>query len=647
MQGNGHDGGTKLKQRIGLIILVMTSFFSGNQVLWARWQKIEEAPAAVSVSMVVTIEADGTWTEDIDEFTQINTPDGRDQNGTWRKSYNAGAAKFTLHKAEITNGSKVTKVPPSAIEDKSEVASDVGYDEIHNVRIAYPDVQVGSRLYNKTTLNTINVPVKGQYSSQVSFGCTSPVLEPSHVVYRSKLPLTTHIVDPDGYLDVSTSQEYGYQVTTIKLKRAVFFQVVNEGNQTYFEDQPCPKVFLSSVRDWREIGQKLSSEYEKELAKSYPPVFADLARKAKASHTGFFDRINDLTSALATAVRYHGNWRTVRGGFVARPLTEIATTQYGDCKDFSLITVAGLRAMGYKAHVAFVSRGDIPSYPQPLPSLVFNHAIVRVIDDAGKGWYIDPTNFSSRAQGIRPDIAGRLTLILAGQESRKDATPALLPQDNRELIEIQLDADPERKLTTSHYVYQAFGASAENLTGAELRFSKNQLDEMILRYAANEAEIISGQVEPYSLNSRIVKDLRLAASVQDKREIPRSTAGPGYPIFNVGSQFLKIDLSNRVSGLALGKPQRRESRTKLVNTKIIGDPVPPCSVDSRWFKASRSVEETESGIVILEREEVQTYGVTAKDLQSDAFKDLQKSVSNCLGSLMVVYEKTQGKPLAH
>ena len=634
--------------RYAPLLLIITVSALISQSAFARWQKVEEAQALIWSNATTTIELDGTYTETSESVTEIKSAEGRDYFGSGRMSYNSSADKFTLEVAEVINGNKVTKVPASSIDDKAQISSEVGYDEVHTVRIAYPDVQIGSRLHEKHTIKTHTVPVKGEFSQRMSFGCGSkPAMVPTSATFRSKVPLVTRMFGPSGYLDLATSEDHGYHVTTITLKKVAHFEPFNEGS-IYFTDQPCPNLVISSGRSWAEIGEKISPEYERELAKPLPKPLASLAATAKAQNKSFIDRANAFTSALADAVRYHGDWRTVRGGIVARPLADIATTKYGDCKDFSLATAAGLRMMGYKANIAFVTRGESLPDPVALPSSnPFNHAIVRAEDESGKGWFIDPTNFASRAQSIRADIAGRPTLVLAGKNSRLEETPPLLPLDNQSLSESKREIDIESGIMTVHDVVRILGSAADFLTGLELRISKEQIDELLLRSLATEREIVSGSVAPYDLKSRIVRDITLEATLETKAELPLSTAGVGFKISAVGEKFLKIDIDHRVSGLPIGSPELADRKLVFLNAEVVGDLPAPCSVESPWFSATRSIEESDGSIVIKERQETKTYGIPHEQLVTAAFKDFQKAVKGCLGSYMVIYKKTAGEPLAH
>ena len=125
------------------------------------------------------------------------------------------------------------------------------------------------------------------------------------------------------------------------------------------------------------------------------------------------EKLNTVTSLLAENINYLGDWRPISGLYVPRDLEAIANTKLADCKDFSAATAAILRKLGMEAHISWVKRGlGAFESPTPLPTMTeFNHAIVRAVT-SGRTYWVDPTNFSSFAQGIFPDIADKRTLTL-------------------------------------------------------------------------------------------------------------------------------------------------------------------------------------------------------------------------------------------
>ncbi|MDE4965794.1 transglutaminase, partial [Francisella tularensis subsp. holarctica] len=64
-------------------------------------------------------------------------------------------------------------------------------------------------------------------------------------------------------------------------------------------------------------------------------------------------------SLIQNQLTYLGDWKKFDAGFYPRTMEDIIDSGYGDCKDYSLLTIDSLRYIGLSARFALVNRGDI------------------------------------------------------------------------------------------------------------------------------------------------------------------------------------------------------------------------------------------------------------------------------------------------
>ncbi|MBC7661339.1 MAG: DUF3857 domain-containing protein [Chitinophagaceae bacterium] len=605
----------------------------------ARWESLDEASAITQIDQNFEINKDGTYKYTFDVNIDIKKDGARSAYGTVPMRYNSGRSRVTSVVAETIFQGKTQKVPKDQIEDKPEKAKDVGFDKTHNLSIAFPSVNVGSVLHYKVTWEHHTVPITGQFSENIYYGVGSPTLPPSKTHIVSKIPLTITIDDPDHYLAVEHHKKGDLDIVDIKLLRPVYFQPVNEKHDGWYKKSPFPQVAISSTENWADVGKAFTRDYEVEMSKPLPEAFARVADESKLK-TSFVDRSNAFTAGLAEIVRYHGDWRTRKGSYIPRPLQTIRTSQFGDCKDMAIVTAASLRRMGYKTNVALVNRGYDKPKPMLLPGTgMFNHAIVRAEDEQGHVRWIDPTNAASRAQAIRADIAGRPALVLDGAHSRLETTTDMRPEDSQSFRTVSYAFDPntDQVKTKMQLVYKGF--LAERLTAWELSDSKRQIAETLLARATDSAEILSSEIEPFDLRSRIVNDLVFEMRYTSAYKLEETTAGLAFNLAPANESLGRLDTKDRMSGYYLGTPESYELVRSIKDAELIGSAVKPCQFKSQWIDGERSIEALKGAITIVQRVTNKVYGIGAEEFASQEFKSLQKNLQNCLGSYTIVFKK--------
>jgi transglutaminase-like putative cysteine protease len=146
-------------------------------------------------------------------------------------------------------------------------------------------------------------------------------------------------------------------------------------------------IQFSEAADWKSVVDLYLPHY---AVDDIPKDFADEIREASRSASTDAEKAATLLRFVQERLRYlaisYGE-----GGLAPRPLSEIWTSGYGDCKDAARLFVAAARLSGIDAVPALMSSRYGPVIDSWLPSAtVFDHCIVRVKVD-GESYWLDPT----------------------------------------------------------------------------------------------------------------------------------------------------------------------------------------------------------------------------------------------------------------
>lgn len=191
--------------------------------------------------------------------------------------------------------------------------------------------------------------------------------------------------------------------------------------RTRFEDYTPPwrqlsrSLQVSEPTSWSRVSSLFAPHYSDQ---TYPPEIKDEAGRICTEFSDPGDRLIAALASVQRRLRYL-SLSLGDGGLVPRPLSEIWSTGYGDCKDSSRLFVALARLCGLDACPALVTTTYGPAVDEWLPSAtVFDHCISRVALD-GKVWWIDPTRRSHAAKLehlMNPHFGWALPLTAQGCE---------------------------------------------------------------------------------------------------------------------------------------------------------------------------------------------------------------------------------------
>jgi len=608
----------------------------------ARFNLAEDAPATLTRDEVtINVARDGTFVEEEAREVLIRNEAGRQIAGTMGFVYNARVSKVEVLSAETVVGGKTLPVPPEAIEDKPVATNLPGFDEFARITVPYTGVQVGSRVRIRKKTTQREVAFSGHYS-RVFFPGSDFACEHFSLTIRSQRPLLVAVNDPEQIFEVAHSPEGEEDTLRVTLRKPVYRQLVEEQQYSYMPASRLPYVQVSTDGSLDAPAAPVVAAYEKIISGPLPPLFEEQAKVFAGSKGTFPDRLDALTSSFSQRIRYFGDWRPRNGGYVPRALEDIASSQYGDCKDMAAAVAAILRKAGVRADVAWIRRMPIPPTPLPLASPdAYNHAIVRVEQDGATYW-VDPTSNVSFARGIPGDLAGRDALVVEAGKLRKDLVP--FPPSEAGVVRgtgtYVFTPDGNAKITAR---LELLGQQAVWLTGVGRYAAPETIKFAILRGISEGRRVVSGTVGDFDMLSPVVRNISIDVTTEVEGAAIRTTAGLAYRLEHDSLKaFSIVDPKKDQGDVFLGPPSLAESVDRIAGSRLVGKNPAPCRVNSPWVDASWDARDDGDGVTVSSRVALKKPLLTHSETEGQAFADLQKGIKQCFGDYALVFEPRAG-----
>ncbi|MFP3028365.1 MAG: DUF3857 domain-containing protein [Wolbachia sp.] len=613
-----------LKTLFNLALLV----FFMSTIAEARWSKYEDASVEVKFSNVnINVNRDGTYETEVELQAKILKESGRDRFSLYSLVYNDDGADFTVLEAKAAYNGEEYIVTEDMMEDKPLASPGKGFDQLRQVTIPFPKIEIGTEVYLRYKKVNKKVPVDNFYG--LSFSYYGDYLQAENTKINSELPLEIKVNDPRKVLEIAEEKKDGVHYINITLKKAIYENTINEPHNGILNIKHNTWVSLSSLSKWEDLAKKLAPGYHSVINQPLPATFKAIAESATSESTDE-DKINAVTSLLNEKVQYMGDWRTVSGKYFPRDLEKIADSQIGDCKDFSASTAAILQELGYKVQPILVMRGTTnTSNPEALPNMGnFNHVMLRVMNEDGKIYWIDPTNTISMAQGIFPDIADRNALVLDSEEASYIKIPAVQGENSKVISHSELTI--EDNVVNEYGQLTVQGEAALGLTGVGLYYSDEQLRDSVFRmisgvYLDEEEKKF---LELPDLTLRNVEDLTIKYEFQQKNKIFKTNLGPAL---NLGDNWLNDVVntaSDQVSDLFIGVPKTKESHMIIKDIKIKNCENLNFEINSPWLYVNRSCKYQNDGTEFSNLITIKKSFITNEELKTAEYKNLKSELEN-------------------
>ena len=630
-----------------LFYIIYTTFTVCSGPTLARWVTEEDASVRYDLSRsFITVKKNGAYTMDMEYKIKLLKESALGEFGNFLLTYNGKAQSVEILFAKTLVKGKEFPVDLNLIEDKPLASPYKGFDQIRQIQIAFPRVQVGAYISVRYRRHFHSVPFPGFFSYFDSFN--GHFMTHREIKVESVLPLFYKIHNPGRILSASyrASKNKNMYVFHLRLRRPFFKEVINE-KSPFTDPNIYPWMEITTAKKWGKMAKHLIPLYEETITSPLPKLHQNILNSARKIHTSPEDQIEFIMASLIGNIRYFRDWRAINGGHVPRPLAVIAKTGFGDCKDMSVSLSAILRKLNFKANVGFIHRQTwrhSNSYFHLPNGGAFNHAIVRA-EKGGKVFWLDPTNRMSYARGLFKDIADRQILVLRKNDAELLHTPKLLKKNEEYRITRTFEMTNKQEIKVTGDI-DFIGRSAIPWTAASLYQSKESLDYSLIQFIGTAtAALKKWKVEGYDLSSRIVRDFSFQISYNmSSNSYPFNFVTQLGPVFTFPRwgrvrTFSSVRVRNRKSDLFLGSPNRAILISKLKNIKPMKNAEMNCSLKSPWADFQRRVESL-NPLTIKDIFDFKVTYIPIKDLRSRRFLRLQKDVNACFQNFLMVYEKT-------
>lgn len=391
-----------------LHLLVVALLVTASLPAAATRQPLSEAPLAGEVELECRFNRDNS-TDCVSRYRYtILALAGRDMLSRIDRSYSESDSVTVEHAAVIQPGEQPVPLDAGQIDTRMAPNPAMGFLRMKQTSIAFPNLRVGSSVVYTIREHRAGIPHATQFHYRLNLPPQAVRQDRFRAEFSADRPMAWRAEAMDAYRVQATPDA---RRITVELKVSpYYYALVGEPKMGHLRQSP--RLEVGSSTEAQAYFGPLVARYNDIVSGPLPAAAAAAvaAQEGKAPE----QVVAGLMRHIHEHYRYLGDWRSSERGYIPFALDEIEHRGYGDCKDFTVLLAAMLRASGISAEPALVTRGVVA------PSLLLpglgapNHAVVRA-EVQGRTWWLDPTNPVFAPGFTMPDIQQRWALVMDPQ----------------------------------------------------------------------------------------------------------------------------------------------------------------------------------------------------------------------------------------
>lgn len=593
------------------------------------------------------VKKDGSYTLMEERQFLANNEQGRNALALEKIIFSPDTTKVEIIKAvSITDGIE-TAVDLKTIQLRTAPGPQEGITGLQELIIPFTNLKIGSRIKYQMRETSKKVLTPGVFNMLFHYGIRFPEIAGS-VKIISERKINYAATDNEKNLSIQTGMEGAKFTLQISLIKPANRKLADEGYPIYNE-KSFAQVHVSTAENWAELAKNISKKYEAIIAQELPPSLKEIAEKAKQAKD-FHSKIDITTSELASIITYSGNWTSLDKMYYPQGLSLVGSKKTGDCKDFATTTVAILRSIGIEASVAMTYRKNpydafqrISSQPID-PSIaipLFNHAIVRVVSNEGKVFWVDPTNATSNSRYAFSDISGSYALNLSPNTKEIEKIPtsdiSMSELNIKKSIKILSDETGETKGTlTGTGTYAVSSIETAFLLGQE----KAQ-DSIIALYGLANKEAQRILDTKNSLNKRISTYLDVNISTSNEKIFFEKEQNSYIlvPLPRYLELYFSANSPSRKTDFYFAPQSKVKSSVSIQGYDFEESKDSGCIALSPWFDVERKLFKNASGFEVQDEVHFKKELIEASEINNIEFTYALLDLQRCINSQTIQVKK--------
>ncbi|MEC5206788.1 transglutaminase-like putative cysteine protease [Vogesella perlucida] len=567
----------------------------------------------------------------ITQQTTILKDAGREL-GTYTLWVNEGDKVEMLEAYTLQADGRKLAVPSRDIQ-RGDVPGQNGFQGYRFIKLAYPEVAVGSTLVVRQRRQEARVAPYADLSERFVATVDAVRLDELNLRIESDKPLHWRGKNTDGLLQVAQQNED--KVLTASLARPFFLDTTETGRR--FRFRLGPQLEISTEPDALRYLAPVAQAFDQRLRDALPP-------RAQATVDGvkgvpWQQQVATILRDVNERIRYMGDWRRSENGYIPFTLAQIEQRGFGDCKDMALTLAAMLRAAGLQAEVALVQAGVDNTPPLLTPHGYLNHAIVHLQVD-GRDYWLDGTQKLNALGGVLSQLEDRPAYLLRDGSVQAATIAANDPARNRDQqqIDYTLGVDGEWRVAGSSTLE---GVVARKLLSTELEEGPQALDrELADGFTYGTMKLRETKVERPALPRLFDQPYtyRATATIQNfSRPLGRFRL-VDVRLLDVRLAALREYQAKEGVSDYLLETGNSDTVLRLHGVRVVSEPE-RCDVTSPWLDFRTEPVKVADGVGLRQQWLRKRLWVTAEELASPAFARLLDELEQCDAQSQILLQK--------